>query len=490
MSNSDKGAFSWNRRSPTVPAGPSFEGPASTRPPTLADGDAWAPTRQHPAGRPASVLEAWQPTRVLPATANPGSPPETWQATRIVATQLMADEEEYLSPEHADIGRQTAALVRELFVSCAAAEALQQQFEHRRPEFIGLHEISTNASRQLLAGIAAATGRALQRLVIRRQGQGTPLATLPFIDLPTTDQRPLRLYTVEADVPDRDALGRVLLAYSRLGVVMIGDLPGPALEAALQPLHEAILGGPWPGRHLLLLPLGAAGPLAIHGPHVGRGTGVAVRTTPQVVRPVDAWAFIAGTWGRLRQQTASEGTTVPDLARLIPTSGTAAPSASRPAGGGLAPRDASSSAPEAPIRLTLPGALAAPSVEEPSAHSALERYVRRVSELTGVTSCCVFEIASGHPKAHAGVTPDAELLGRSGMSLMMALRAGAATLGTDAGIPEAAITLAAHHQLLRALPTHPGLALHALLDKTQANLTLARLQLARLDAVLERSTPA
>ena len=490
MSNSDKGAFSRSRRSTTVPAGPSSEGPASTRPPTLADAAAWAPTRQHPTGRPASVLEAWQPTRVLPATARPGNPHETWQATRTVATQVMADEDEYLSGEAADIGRQTTAVVRELFVSCAAAEALQQQFEHRRPEFIGLHEISTNASRQLLAGIAAATGRALQQLVIRRQGQGTPLATLPFIDLPTTDQRPLRLYTVQADVPDRDALGRVLLAYSRLGVVMIGDLPGPALEAALQPLHEAIMAGSWPGRHLLLLPLGAAGPLAIHGPHVGRGTGVAVRTTPQVVRPVDAWAFIAGTWGRLRQQAASEGTTVPDLARLIPTSGTAASSPAHPAGRGRAPRDAASSASETPIRLTLPGALAAPSVEEPAADTAVERYVRRISELAGVTSCCVFEIASGQAKAHAGAVPDAESLGRSGMSLMTALRAGAATLGIEDGVPEAAITLASHHQLLRGLPTHPGLALHALLDKTQANLTLARLQLARLDAVLEGSAPA
>ena len=146
MSNSDKGAFSWTRRSPTVPAAPSFEGPASTRPLTVADTDAWAPTRQHPTGRPPSVLEAWQPTRVLPTAGKPGSAAETWQATRAVATQVMGDEQEYLDAEQADIGRQTGGHVRELFVSCDAAEALQQQFEHRRPEFIALHEISTGAS--------------------------------------------------------------------------------------------------------------------------------------------------------------------------------------------------------------------------------------------------------------------------------------------------------------------------------------------------------
>jgi hypothetical protein len=39
--------------------------------------------------------------------------------------------------------------------------------------------------------------------------------------------------------------------------------------------------------------------------------------------------------------------------------------------------------------------------------------------------------------------------------------------------------------LLRAVPKHPQLALHVVLDKAQANLTLARLQLGRLDAMFD-----
>ena len=64
---------------------------------------------------------------------------------------------------------------------------------------------------------------------------------------------------------------------------------------------------------LLLLPLASASTLVTHGLDLGRGTGVAVRTTPQVARPADAWAFITGTWSRLREQTPTDGRAVPEL---------------------------------------------------------------------------------------------------------------------------------------------------------------------------------
>ena len=187
-------------------------------------------------------------------------PPDAWQATRAqtaLATQLFSDEDAYLDGTKSEIGRQTGANQHELFVSCDAAQAMRQQFEHLRPDFIAVHDIATNSSRKLLAGIAAASGRAVQQLVIRRQGYGTALATLEFVELPTADQQPLRLYTTEADADGatRHGLARMLLGFSRLGVVMVGDLPGHALGAAMQPLHDDIVNGPWPNRQLLLLPL-------------------------------------------------------------------------------------------------------------------------------------------------------------------------------------------------------------------------------------------
>ena len=38
-----------------------------------------------------------------------------------------------------------------------------------------------------------------------------------------------------------------------------------------------------------------------------------------------------------------------------------------------------------------------------------------------------------------------------------------------------------HHLLLHPLPGHPGIILHAVLDTSIANLTLARMQLQRVD---------
>src|SRR4030095_9049672 len=107
--------------------------------------EAWQPTRAfRPPQAPASD-DAWQPTRAFPSSAGvvsgaqeePSRFPDAWQSTRAqtaLATQLFRDEEEYLSGEDADVGRQTGANERELFVSCDPAQAMQQQFEHLQPE--------------------------------------------------------------------------------------------------------------------------------------------------------------------------------------------------------------------------------------------------------------------------------------------------------------------------------------------------------------------
>ncbi|MBC7993946.1 MAG: hypothetical protein H7Z15_11975, partial [Rhizobacter sp.] len=240
------------------------------------------------------------------SSANPPSDPldsDGWQATRaetVVATQIQPREEDETEAEGHDIGRQVNPNQRELFVSCDPAEAMQQQFDHLRPEYIALHDVGTQSSRKLLAGVAAASGRSVQKLVIRRQGYGTPLATLEFIDFPAGKQS-LRIYTTEADADTvaRHELARVLLSYSRLGVVMVGDMPPHLMNSSFEPLHEAMIKNNWQNRHMLLLPLAASSALSSHGTDLGRGTGVNVRTTPQVTRPADAWSFISGTWNRL-----------------------------------------------------------------------------------------------------------------------------------------------------------------------------------------------
>ncbi|MBC7480877.1 MAG: hypothetical protein H7337_02955, partial [Rhizobacter sp.] len=350
--------------------------------------------------------------------------PDVWQSTRAqtaLATQIAPDEDDYLAPDKLDIGRQTSVNERELFVSCAPAEAMQQQFEHLRPEFIAVHDIATTSSRKLLAGIAAASSQPLQKLVIRRQGYGTVLASLEFVELPTAEGSSLRMYSTEAEAEtsEREALARMLLAFSRLAVVMVGDLPGRSMASALASLRDQMVSGPWPNRQVLLLPLASASTLVSQGMELGRGTGVNVRTTPQVTRPADAWGFINGTWGRMRGcEPAVRPRSTPVADR--PPARSPAPGPGPPATAGAPSAHAS--------RPTIDPLLMRPMPAVPSAASRattpkglLDRYVHQLAELAGMVSCCVFDVASGLEIAHAGARPDPADLASHGSTLLAAM---------------------------------------------------------------------
>ncbi|MEO8154690.1 MAG: hypothetical protein ABI605_16585 [Rhizobacter sp.] len=424
----------------------------------------------------------------ISSSNHPPDNPESdgWQATRaetVVATQIQAhDEDGTQVADSRDIGRQVNPKQRELFVSCDPAEAMQQQFDHLLPEFIALHDVGTSSSRKLLAGVAAASGRNVQKLVIRRQGYGTPLATLEFIDF-SAGKQSLRIYTTEADADTvaRQELARVLLSYSRLGVLMVGDMPPHLMNSSFEPLHEAMIKDNWHNRQLLLLPLAASSALSSHGTDLGRGTGVAVRTTPQVTRPADAWSFISGTWNRLREHIHTDsGESLPAL-----------PGANARAAGGpatapapLQPAQAPAGAVSGPAPLAMKPMPTVRSAETQAANTPLERYVNQLIELTGMVSVAIFDTATGQGVMHAGARPSAAELGQHGTTLLAAMTQSSRALGMGHAQPEAAITLGTHHLLLRAVPHHPGLALHAVLDKTHANLTLARLQISRMDVLL------
>ncbi|HEY0855451.1 MAG TPA: hypothetical protein VGE16_00235 [Albitalea sp.] len=417
---------------------------------------------------PNSGSPAWaKPSRAdAPAASQDG-----WQATR-AQTQIARSEEDYLDSAHQDIGRPVGTDQHELFVSCDAGPAMQQQFEHLHPEFIAIHDVATHSSRKLLAGVAAASKGAVQKLLIRRQGYGTTLATIEFVELPTAEGGKLRIYSteVDADTTSRHALARTLLAFSTLGVILVGDVPGHSMTGVFKPLHEDMIAGPWPNRNLLLLPLSAANALVTQGMELARGTGVNVRTTPQVARPADAWNFISTTWGRLRQELRGQAS------EPVSANSRAQPPRAMPATGARA---------GAPLPLRPMPALPTQSSRDAAARDPLSRYVQQLSELTGMVSCCVFEVATGRDLVHAGASPGAKDLAEHGADLLASMLSTSRTLGLGHALPEAAITLGAHHLVLRAVPKHPGLALHAVLDKTHANLTLARLQIMRMDAVFD-----
>jgi hypothetical protein len=413
------------------------------------------------------------------ASAHPGpefEQEQAWEATRqhaSAATQVMVDSTSDLPRSQQQVGRRISDAQWELFVACEAAEALQQQFETLQPEYAVLHDVGTQSSRRMLQGLAAAMQRPVHQLHIRRQGVGMPLARIEFVELPVgPDQPVLRLYTSEtdADTAQRRRLARTLLSHSRLGVIMVSDLPPHALATALMPLRDAIVEGPWHNLELLMLPLAGASSLGGQAAQLARGSKVKIRTTPVVTRPAEAWGYLRASWNRLREQLSDEAIHIPEIFELVP--------AQTPTAGA-----ARSPLPMQPMPEVRAAAAPAPAVADP----VLATYLRKCGELKGMVSCCVFELATQRTISHTGARPGPAGLAAHGASLMASMAEAAHALNLGDAAPDAAITLGAHHVILRTVPARRGLAMHAVLDKAQANLTLVRLQLQRLDLLLEEN---
>jgi hypothetical protein len=391
-------------------------------------------------------------------------------------TQLVGDKDVYLGNATGEIGRRIADDQLELFVSCHPAEAMLQQFSQRQTHFIAIHDVGTASSARLLAALAAAASRKLQKLVIRRQGYGVPLATLQFVELPLQAGRSLRVYTtqIDGDTQTRHHLAQVMLAHSRLAVVLIGELPPHALDSSLQPLRGAMAAGPWPNRQLLLIPLAPVATLPKQAATLTCQERVMVSTTPQVSRPTDAWSYISGTWNRLNNDAAAAPATraAPPTAPVVPTPMSPSPAA-----------DPVPTQPPAWNPMPSTGASRAPT---PGAEDAAlwSDYVHRCLAIKGVVECCVFDIDLQRSVAHSGTQRMADRLAAKGAMLHAMLIDCANALSLEAGHPDAAITLSQHYLLLRPMPGQPRVALHMLIDRGHGNIGLARAQLHQIDQAL------
>jgi len=391
-------------------------------------------------------------------------------------TEVMRDLDDDGSGLPRDIGRRVGNDQRELFVSGGPVEAMQQQFDALRPEFIALHDIGCSVSRRLLASVARAANQHLQTLTIRRQGYGTPLATLEFIEWSAPDSAapPLRLYSTEVDTDphSRQAMAQALLARSRLGLIFVGDLAPQALAEAMQPLERAIGDGGWLNRQLLLLPLGSGAALAHPAATLGGRSGISVRTAPQVSRPAEAWGYLSSTWNRLREHLGDEGSHLPSLALVAQGQSAAMSTAEMPTVPGALPMQPM---PELPSHGTAPHSL----------QNSLGDYLQRLGRLQGMLGSCIFDGATSAPLAMEGAEDfDADILSREGHVLFDAMSQTAEAFGMVLGLPEMAITLESYHLLLRPVPKHPELILLSLIDR-QTNLTLIRLQVQRLDETVD-----
>lgn len=371
------------------------------------------------------------------------------------ATQIVRDRDAYLG-QNRDIGRRLTDDQVELFVAEEPATALQRELDRLKPQYIALHDVGTAASLRLLKAMAANTGGKLMRLAVRRQGHGMALATLQFVEITGSDGSRLRVYStdIDADSHGRHLMARTLLAHARLSVLVFGDLPSHALAAAVQPLIDSLAHENWPNRHMLMVPLGAQGSLNRYAAAFAEA-GIHPQVAGQVARATDAWSVIGATWNQLDGVTADAATSTPTPPAAVDDS-------------------------EAP---TQPMGLAADKPASKAQRGGVNwfDYVQRCASLKGMVSCCVFDRSDGHALAHAGARPPAEVMQALGERLLATASDVGAMLGTGTDVLELGFSTASHHVLLRALPRHPGVVLHAVLDGITGNPTLARAQLARLD---------
>lgn len=402
----------------------------------------------------------WPPPAHRPSRAELAAP----------ATQIVRDREDYLGQGLRDIGRRIADDQVELFVTGEPALALQQQLERLAPQYIALHDVGTSATLHLLNALAGAAGARVQRLSIRRQGQGVALAVLQFVEVPLGDGNHVRIYTtdVNADGAQRQQLAMVLLARSRLSVLMLGDVPAQALNNALAPVREAMTRVNWTNRDMLVLPLGSGSSLAAQAGQLVAGSGLNVRVTPQASRPNDAWSFISGAWNRQQVPAAQAAPLNTDLARAVPRPAVPMPEA---------PTEPMPLGPTSRSGVETPAA-----VSTPSAAQRWSDYAHRCAAIKGVVSVCVFDLRTQAALAHAGGLPSAERLALQGGLLLDAMSNAAEALHLGHAPPEAAITIGQQHLVLRPVPGHPGVVLHLVLQASANNLTLARMQLERVAA--------
>jgi hypothetical protein len=364
------------------------------------------------------------------------------------ATQVVRDRDAYLG-QNRDIGRRLTDDQVELFVGDEPAEALRREFERLNPQYIALHDVGTASSLRLLQSMASTTGKVM-RLTVRRQGHGVPLATLQFVEIGGSDGSTLRVYStdVDADTHARHLIARVLISHARLAVLVFGDLPAHALAAAMQPLARSVSQEAWPGRHMLMIPLGAPAPLnGFAAPF--SAAGLTVQVAPRVARATDAWSFIGSAWNQL------EGLSPPPAPAPAPTTD-------------------DSEAPTEPMGLARNHASRRDGVN-------WFDYVQHCASVKGMISCCVFDRSNGQALAHAGGRPPAEIMQALGERLLVTAGEIGAMMGTGTAVTEATVSYATHHLMLRALPRRPGVVLHAVLDSATGNLALARAQLQRLD---------
>ena len=393
------------------------------------------------------------------------------------ATQFIVDRESYLGQGRRDIGRRVSATQIELFVSGEATAALEQQLMEFAPDFIALNDVAGHAAQGLLAALASGCNVEMQTLAIRRQGQGVALAELPFIELPAADMSPVRIFgaDINSDTRTRQHVAQVLMAHSRLGVLLVADLPRHSIPPALAPWREAIARGPWSNGDLLVVPLAAMPTLGVEAAHLAGRSGVNVELVAVATRAADALMAIVEAWNR--QQLRHQGSARLSLPGAASKSAAAEQEASASWAASTVPMELE---PETPPAIKTRDTALAP-MPVPGC-TRWDDYAHRIAALRGAVACCIFDHHSEHALAAAGGRPSGERLAAQGATLVKTMIDAGRAIGVGPVLRDATLTLGRYQLLLLAISGHPGLWLHLVIDNQTVSAAVAH-------AMLEKLTP-
>jgi hypothetical protein len=181
----------------------------------------------------------------------------------------------------------------------------------------------------------------------------------------------------------------MLLAFSTLGVILVGDAPGHSISGVFKPLHEDMIAGPWPNRQLLLLPLSTANALVTQG--------MELRTRHRRQRAHHAAGGASGRRVELHQQhlDAPARGARPALAAGGRSGGRTGLSPAAAAGRGHATQHARSASPSGAAAVAPDARGARTRAGTAGTGRLLTRYIQQLAKLTGMVSCCLFDVATG-----------------------------------------------------------------------------------------------
>lgn len=417
-----------------------------------------------------------QPT--LPMTLSPLTEPapDGWAAHTEVATRFVSrneDQHDTARPLEQSIGKAVGPNIWEYFVSCAPSDALAQQFDVRMPTFVALHSLGEASSRRFLADVAQHMGQPVQRLVIRRQGFGTELAVLYFVDLLASNSQAVRLYStdVRTDEATRYLLGKLLLSRSQMVALLVGEMPRPAMSSGIASVGQDVREGRRGSGALVVLPFVASTTLESATDRLVHQPGLQVRRAPRASRLLDAWPFLVSTWNSLH---AGPKPDTPANELLLIQS---------PALPGALP-------PAAPSR---PSVAVPPKAVEPTPlQRHLARYAQGVAGLKGVLSCCVFDARSMSLQAQSGASePAVALMVRQGRTLIATMQASSQVLGLGKVVKESVIVLDNHQIMLGLVPGAPNMVLMVLRQAAaDTEMSIFKTELNRLQLVFKAALAA